>query len=50
MRNIWWHAPGIPALRRLRKEVSEFEVSLGKIGSSRTAWATQQALSQKTNK
>jgi uncharacterized phage-associated protein len=36
----WRHRPIIPALWRLRKEDHEFEVSLGYIASSRSAWAT----------
>jgi hypothetical protein len=29
---VWWCTPVIPALRRLRQEDSEFEVSVGYIG------------------
>jgi hypothetical protein len=33
----WWHTPLIPALRRLRRQISEFKASLIYKVSSRTA-------------
>jgi hypothetical protein len=36
---VWWHTPLIPALRRQRQQISEFEASLVYKVSSRTARA-----------
>jgi hypothetical protein len=37
----WWYMPVIPALGRLRQKDCELEDNLGRIASSRPAWATR---------
>ena len=47
----WWHAPLIPALRRQRQEISEFEASLVYRASARTgSKATQRNSVSKSKK
>jgi hypothetical protein len=47
---IWWHAPVIPVLGRLRQEAWEFKASLGCIGGSTPSLGNIERLSQKRSK